>query len=146
MDYTGDIQTATVLLVVGRCFMKDQSWPITYSAEGVASSDFELLATEDNEACNELDEHMRRSCTIVCDYLDMLNTWGMWVQRARLDCILGWRRDMISVEPRMNQNAVQASVFLLEIFLYAYLYNCFCTCNLVFRLKFVVSFVHRISH
>ncbi|KAK6110047.1 hypothetical protein QQG55_38385 [Brugia pahangi] len=109
VDYTGDIQTATVLLVVGRCFMKDQSWPIIYSAEGVASSDFELLAIEDNEACNELDEHMRRSCTIVCDYLDMLNTWGMWVQRARLDCILGWRRDMISAEPRMNQNAVQAS-------------------------------------
>ncbi|EJW79233.1 hypothetical protein WUBG_09861 [Wuchereria bancrofti] len=107
VDYTGDIQTATVLLVVGRCFMKDQSWPITYSAEGVAGSDFELLVIEDNEACIELDEHTRRSCTIVCDYLDMLNTWGMWVQRARLDCILGWRRDVISVEPRMNQNAAE---------------------------------------
>ncbi|EFO20673.2 hypothetical protein LOAG_07817 [Loa loa] len=110
VDYTGDIQTATVLLVVGRCFVKEQSWPVAYSAEGIASSDFELLAVENNETFTELDEHMRRSCTIVCDYLDMLNTWDLWVQRARLDCILGWRRDTVPPESRMNRNTVQAEI------------------------------------
>uniref|UniRef100_A0A915PK25 GATOR complex protein MIO zinc-ribbon like domain-containing protein n=1 Tax=Setaria digitata TaxID=48799 RepID=A0A915PK25_9BILA len=110
VDYTGDIQTATVLLVVGRCFTKEQSWPVTYSAEEVAGSDFELLVAEDNESCLELNEYMRRSCIIVCDYLDMLNTWGMWVQRARLDCILGWRRDAVLFESKMNQSTVQAEI------------------------------------
>lgn len=54
VDYTGDIQTATVLLVLGRCFAKERSWPIAYSAEEIARCDFELLAVEDNEACTEL--------------------------------------------------------------------------------------------
>lgn len=53
-------------------------------------------------------EHMRRSSTIVYDYLDMLNTWGMWVQRARLICILGWKQNNFSTERRMNQNTEQA--------------------------------------
>ncbi|CAG9537360.1 unnamed protein product [Cercopithifilaria johnstoni] len=110
VDYTGDIQTATVLLVVGRCFMKEPSWPVAYSTEEVASIDFDLQTVEDNEVCNELDGHIRRSYTIVCDYLDMLNIWGMWVQRARLDCILGWRRDAILLESRINQNTVQAEI------------------------------------
>ncbi|OZC08413.1 hypothetical protein X798_04613 [Onchocerca flexuosa] len=110
VDYTGDIQTATILLVVGRCFVKEQSWPIAYSAEEIASIDFELLAIEDSGACNKLDEHIKRSFTIVCDYLDMLNVWGMWVQRARLDCILGWRRNAILLESRMDRNTVQAEI------------------------------------
>lgn len=54
VDYTGDIQTATILLVVGRCFVKEQSWPIAYSAEEIASSDFELLTIEDSGACTKL--------------------------------------------------------------------------------------------
>lgn len=53
VDYTGDIQTATILLVVGRCFMKEPSWPVAYSAEDVASIDFELQTVE-NEMCKEL--------------------------------------------------------------------------------------------
>ncbi|VDK70464.1 unnamed protein product [Onchocerca ochengi] len=110
VDYTGDIQTATILLVVGRCFVKEQSWPIAYSAEEIASSDFELLTIEDSGACTKLDEHIRRSFTIVCDYLDMLNVWGMWVQRARLDCILGWRRNAILLESRVDRNTVQAEI------------------------------------
>uniref|UniRef100_A0A0R3S432 Zinc_ribbon_16 domain-containing protein n=1 Tax=Elaeophora elaphi TaxID=1147741 RepID=A0A0R3S432_9BILA len=50
VDYTGDIQTATILLVVGRCFMQESSWPAAYTSEEVASTDFELLTVEDNEA------------------------------------------------------------------------------------------------
>ncbi|VDK71922.1 unnamed protein product [Litomosoides sigmodontis] len=110
VDYTGDIQTATVLLVIGCCFAKKPSWLVTYSAEEVASIDLELQAIEDNEACDEIEEHIRRSYTIVCDYLDMLNTWGMWVQRARLDCILGWRRNAISVKSGMSHNTAQAEI------------------------------------
>ncbi|KAL3981821.1 hypothetical protein ACH3XW_44655 [Acanthocheilonema viteae] len=110
VDHTGDIQTATILLIVGRCFMKKSSWSVAYSAEEIASTDFELKAVEDNEMCSQLDEHIRRSYTIVCDYLDMLNVWGMWVQRARLDCIFGWRREAILLKSGMNQNAVQAEI------------------------------------
>lgn len=54
MDYTGDIQTATVLLVIGCCFTKEPSWPVAYSAEEVASIDLELQAIEDNEVCSEM--------------------------------------------------------------------------------------------
>lgn len=54
MDYTGDVQTATVLMILGRCFVKEEAWPVAYSTEGVAGSDFELVNIGNKEACTEM--------------------------------------------------------------------------------------------
>lgn len=54
VDHTGDVQTAAVLLAVGRCFVKEQCWPAVHSSEEIASTDFELMAVEDSESYIDL--------------------------------------------------------------------------------------------
>ncbi|VDN07310.1 unnamed protein product [Thelazia callipaeda] len=110
VDHTGDIQTAAVLLAIGQCFVKDYFWPSTYTTEEIASSDFQLFMVEEKETVIEENEYMKRSCAIVIDYMDMLNTWGMWIQRARLDCVLGWRRDSFFFKSKMKQSVEQVEI------------------------------------
>ncbi|VDN41416.1 unnamed protein product [Gongylonema pulchrum] len=52
--------------------------------------------------------YMRRSCCIVRDYLDMLNTWGLWTYRARLDCFLGWSKRSFWVDFKEEPSTLQA--------------------------------------
>ncbi|VDK43751.1 unnamed protein product [Anisakis simplex] len=98
VDDTGDVQTATLLLITGHCFA-----PFVQRAVSVPLDESQQATHEDSEIFSasedvDSDEFMNRrkyvmqSYCYVQDYLEMLNRWALWTQRARLDCLLQWRK------------------------------------------------------
>lgn len=64
--------------------------------------------------------YMQRSYGIVHDYMEILNTWGLWMQRARLDSILGWKKDVLwLIEPKLGLAASHVVIFIPQIVLCA---------------------------
>uniref|UniRef100_A0A915AXG3 WD repeat protein mio zinc-ribbon like domain-containing protein n=1 Tax=Parascaris univalens TaxID=6257 RepID=A0A915AXG3_PARUN len=92
---TGDIQTATVLLITGHCFAPVLPRPVIPISDDSLHDDFDLLNSSD-EVTNDTSTHPRKyvmqSYCCVQAYQEMLNMWRLWKQRARLDCLLQWKK------------------------------------------------------
>lgn len=97
VDKTGDVQTATLLYIVGHCYEQTSAPNTPVSPSGtLAFNEAKFFPAHSfpeprDAACREaLKDEEWIGLHIVEDYLDMLNTWGLWKRRARLNVFLQW--------------------------------------------------------
>uniref|UniRef100_A0A0N5ADM4 Zinc_ribbon_16 domain-containing protein n=1 Tax=Syphacia muris TaxID=451379 RepID=A0A0N5ADM4_9BILA len=106
VDETGDVQTATLLYVVGHCYEQTSTpnTPVSPAGtltfnEGKFFSGHSFSEPRDAAYCEALKDEERVGLHIVEDYLDMLNTWGLWKRRARLNVFLHWYSVEVAKSP-----------------------------------------------
>ena len=109
LDLTEDIQTATILLIIGNCFRKC-----------LAMQDLTLVGTKPSELLDraiDLESRAnprRRSLKCARDYMELLNHWRLWLPKAFLCTFLRPKVQFSDLDARsriMNTQAVIACTY-----------------------------------
>uniref|UniRef100_A0A1I8AHL2 Zinc_ribbon_16 domain-containing protein n=1 Tax=Steinernema glaseri TaxID=37863 RepID=A0A1I8AHL2_9BILA len=103
VERTGDIQTVTIILIATDCFFNGGEAVL----RGVSSPFHARLAANSSEH-GTTSRWIRRSYCCVQDYFQVLNAWGMWINRAYLASLLQAR---LKVLPPKDTQAVLACSF-----------------------------------
>ncbi|VDN57104.1 unnamed protein product [Dracunculus medinensis] len=91
VDNTGDVQTASIMVIIGKCLESTSSDHLDGMEASINDTD---LRTTIVDQAHFSQKHIIRTSSIICEYREMLNNWSLWIQRGRIDGLLLWQRNM----------------------------------------------------